>query len=54
MSHELSKKLKISAHLFSKSAMEKIQQAGGEAVTLPGPKPVVKNKQRKKGEARAR
>lgn len=41
----LSKPLKISAHRFSKSALEKIQQAGGEAIVLPGKKPVVKNKQ---------
>lgn len=40
---ELTKKLKVSAHRFSKSALEKIQQAGGEAVVLPGKKPVVKN-----------
>lgn len=44
----LSKKLKISAHRFSQSALEKIQQAGGETVVLPGKKPVVKNKQKKK------
>lgn len=46
---QLTKKLKISAHRFSKSALEKIQQSGGEAVVLPGPAPVVKNvkKQRK-------
>ncbi len=43
---ELKKKLKISAHLFSQSALEKIKQAGGEAITIPGPKPVVKNKQK--------
>jgi large subunit ribosomal protein L15 len=40
---DLTKKLKISAHLFSKSAMEKIQKSGGEAIVLPGPAPVVKN-----------
>jgi large subunit ribosomal protein L15 len=45
---ELSKKLKISAHRFSRQALEKIQQAGGESVVLPGKKPVVKNKQKKK------
>jgi len=45
---ELTKKLKISAHRFSRSALEKIQQAGGEAVVLPGKKPVVKNKQKVK------
>ena len=41
---ELTKKLKVSAHRFSKSAQEKIEQAGGQAITLPGKKPVVKNK----------
>ena len=33
---ELKKKLKISAHRFSESAAEKIKQAGGEMVLLPG------------------
>ena len=42
----LSKGLKVSAHRFSKSAQEKIQQAGGEAIVLPGKAPVVKNKQK--------
>jgi large subunit ribosomal protein L15 len=41
-SGELTKKLKISAHRFSASALEKIQQAGAEAIVLPGPAPVVK------------
>lgn len=45
---QLTKKLKISAHRFSRTAAEKIQQAGGEMVVLPGRKPVVKNKQKKK------
>lgn len=45
---ELTKKLKISAHRFSKSALEKIQKAGGETVLLPGKKPIVKNPMRKK------
>jgi len=45
---ELTKKLKVSAHRFSASALEKIKAAGGEAVVLPGPKPVVKNKMRSK------
>jgi large subunit ribosomal protein L15 len=31
---ELSKKLKVSAHKFSKSAQEAITKAGGEAITL--------------------
>ncbi len=42
----LTKKLKISAHKFSASALEKIQAAGSEAIVIPGPKPVVKNKMR--------
>jgi len=33
---ELTKKLKIMAHRFSKSALEKIKKAGGEAVVVPG------------------
>ncbi|WP_425395705.1 50S ribosomal protein L15 [Aeoliella sp.] len=37
---ELTKKVKISAHRFSKSALEKIEKAGAEAVTLPGKTPV--------------
>lgn len=41
---ELKKKLKISAHRFSKSASEKIAAAGGEAIVLAGPAPVVRNK----------
>jgi large subunit ribosomal protein L15 len=44
---EVKKKLKVSAHRFSKSAAEKIAQAGGETVVLPGKAPVVKNKMRK-------
>lgn len=39
---ELKKKLKISAHRFSKSAQEKIEKAGGECVVLPGKTPVKK------------
>ena len=45
---ELTKKLKVSAHRFSKSAKEKIETAGGEAVVLPGKAPVVKNKMKSK------
>ena len=37
---ELTKKLKVSAHRFSKSAREKIEKAGGETVVLPGKKAV--------------
>lgn len=45
---ELTKKLKISAHRFSKSALEKISAAGGEAVVLPAKAPVVKNQKKAK------
>ncbi len=43
---ELSKKLTVSAHRFSKSAQEKIEKAGGQTVPLPAKKPVVKSKQK--------
>lgn len=46
-SGELTKKLKISAHRFSASALEKIKKAGGEATVLPGkqaPKPAKSRK----------
>ena len=45
---ELTKSLKISAHRFSRSALEKIEKAGGQAVVLPGKAPVVKNKMKTK------
>jgi large subunit ribosomal protein L15 len=48
---EVTKKLKVSAHRFSKAAAEKITQAGGEAIVLPGPKPVVKEKPSRKKKA---
>lgn len=37
---ELTKKLKVAAHRFSKSAREKIEAAGGEVVVIPGRTPV--------------
>ncbi|MGO8691795.1 MAG: 50S ribosomal protein L15 [Thermoguttaceae bacterium] len=43
---QLTKGLKVSAHRFSRTAAEKIQQAGGQIVVLPGAAPVVKNKQK--------
>jgi large subunit ribosomal protein L15 len=43
---DLTKKLTVSAHRFSKSAKEKIERAGGQVVTLPGPAPVGKQKDR--------
>lgn len=39
---ELTKKLKVTAHRFSHSALTKIQEAGGQAIVLPGKKPIVK------------
>lgn len=41
---ELNKKLKVAAHRFSASARQKIEQAGGEVVDLPGKAPVGKQK----------
>ena len=41
---ELTKKLTIRAHHFSKSALEKINAKGGTAEVIPGPKKPVKNK----------
>jgi large subunit ribosomal protein L15 len=51
---ELTKKLTVSAHRFSKTAAEKIAKAGGEAVVLPGPKPVVKSVKKTKDGAQAK
>jgi large subunit ribosomal protein L15 len=48
---QLTKKLKVSAHRFSRQAKEKIEQAGGQAVELPGKKPVPKNKQKQRAAA---
>jgi len=48
---ELTKKLSIAAHRFSKTAVEKIEKAGGTIAVLPGKKPVVKNKMRVKQQA---
>lgn len=41
---EVSKKLTIKAHYFSKSATEKITAKGGAAEVIPGPKKPVRNK----------
>ena len=45
---EISKKLKISAHRFSKSAIEKIEKAGGEVVVVPGKTTVAEKKKQAK------
>ena len=50
---ELTKKLTISAHRFSQSAREKIEQSGGQAIVLPGKKAVVKG-QRKNAAGKAK
>ena len=51
---ELSKKLKINAHRFSKTAADKIGKAGGEMVVVPGKTPVEEKKRRlSAGEAKA-
>jgi large subunit ribosomal protein L15 len=41
---ELTKKLTVRAHHFSKSALEKIQARGGTAEVIPPPKKPVRNK----------
>jgi len=41
---QLTKALSVSAHRFSRSALEKIQQAGGQATVLPGKAPVTRKK----------
>ncbi len=41
---QLTKSLSVSAHRFSRSALEKIQQAGGQAIVLPGKAPVARTK----------
>jgi large subunit ribosomal protein L15 len=43
---ELTKKLSIKAHHFSKSALEKIAAKGGTADVIPPPKKPVRNKMR--------
>ncbi len=47
---DLTKKVKVSAHRFSKSAAEKIEKAGGTMVVLPGRTPVEKKKRDKRRE----
>ena len=39
-SGELTRKLRVEAHLFSRSAIEKIQKAGGEAVVIGAAAPL--------------
>jgi large subunit ribosomal protein L15 len=44
---ELTKRLRVYAHKFSRQAMEKIEKAGGEVVVLTEKAPVVKNKRKR-------
>jgi len=48
---ELTKQLKVSAHRFSASARQKIEQAGGAVVVLPGKTAVEEKKRLAKAEA---
>jgi large subunit ribosomal protein L15 len=41
---EVTKRLTVKAHHFSKSALEKIQAKGGSVEVIPGPKKPAKNK----------
>lgn len=50
---ELTKKLSISAHRFSKSAKEKIEKAGGTATVIPGPVPMSEKQAARKAELKA-
>ncbi len=45
---ELTKKLSVKAHHFTKSAKEKIEAAGGTCELIPGPKKPVRNKMKPK------
>jgi large subunit ribosomal protein L15 len=45
---QLTKKLVVSAHRFSNAARTKIEQAGGQAIVLPGRVPVADKKAAKK------
>jgi len=45
---ELTKKLRVQAHRFSKSAVEKIQQSGGELIVLPAKTPVEEKKRQQR------
>ena len=51
---ELSKRLIVRAHHFSKAAAEKIAARGGQTEIVPGPKPPVRNKMRPRPAKQAR
>ncbi len=50
---KLTKRLKVSAHRFSKTAKEQIEKAGGEIVVLPGKVSVEEKKAAKRSSATA-
>lgn len=50
---ELTKKLSVTAHRFSKAAKEKIEKAGGTCVLIPGKVTVAEKKAKKKAEDKA-
>ncbi len=45
---ELTRKITVTAHIYSKAALEKIQQQGGSAEVIARPAPPVKKKGAKK------
>ena len=46
---QITKPLVVSAHRFSRSAREKIEQAGGQAIVLPGKAPVKRKSKKVEG-----
>ncbi len=46
---QLTKSLVVSAHRFSRTALEKIQKAGGQAIVLPGKAPVKRKSKKIEG-----
>jgi large subunit ribosomal protein L15 len=48
---ELTKKLTVSAHRFSQTAVDKIEKAGGQVVRLAGKVPVEQKKRQKRTES---
>ncbi len=49
----LTKKLTVSAHRFSKSAIASIEKAGGKAIVLPGKTPVAEKSEPRRGKLRS-
>lgn len=51
---KVTKALRVSAHHFSAQAREKITAAGGTAIDLPGPAPVVKKQKKQRKQVAAK